>query len=125
MEGVVGSQSAVPCGHVRSDALRTRADHDGGRYDFPLCDWRNTRALRLAKQAAGDKDIKIGGGVSTLRQYLEAGWVDSLHFALAPVVLGRGEALFTGLDLHGLGFSMTHRKATEQATHLVLEKAKT
>ena len=81
-------------------------------------------ALRLAKQAAGDKDVKIGGGVSTLRQYLEAGLVDSPHFALAPVVLGRGEALFTGLDLHALGFSVTHHKATEQATHLVLEKAK-
>jgi len=51
--------------------------------------------------------------------------VDSLHFAVSPVVLGRGEALFTGLDLHALGFSVTHHKATEQATHLVLEKAKT
>src|SRR3984957_17159729 len=57
-------------------------------------------ALRLAKQAAGDKDIKIGGGVSTVRQYLQAGLVDSLHFALVPVVLGQGEALFPGLDLH-------------------------
>ena len=82
-------------------------------------------ALRLAKQAAGDKDVKIGGGVSTLRQYLEAGLVDSLHVALAPVILGRGEALFTGLDLHAFGFSVTLHKATEQATHLVLEKAKT
>ncbi|MBV9745606.1 MAG: dihydrofolate reductase family protein [Acidobacteriia bacterium] len=83
------------------------------------------QALRLAKQAAGDKDVKIGGGVSTLRQYLEAGLVDSLHLALAPVVLGRGEALFTGLDLRARGFSVTHHKATEQAMHLVLEKAKT
>jgi dihydrofolate reductase len=82
-------------------------------------------ALRLAKQAAGDKDVKIGGGVSTLRQYLEAGLVDSLHLALAPVALGRGEALFNGLDLHALGFSVTEHKATEQATHLVLEKART
>ena len=79
-------------------------------------------ALRLAKQAAGDKDVKIGGGVSTVRQYLQKGLIDSLHFALAPVALGQGEALFTGLDLRALGFSVTEHKATEQATHVVLEK---
>jgi dihydrofolate reductase len=80
-------------------------------------------ALRLAKQAAGNKDVKIGGGVSTVRQYLQAGLVDSLHFALAPVVLGKGEALFTDLDLPALGFSVTEHKATERATHFVLERA--
>ena len=79
-------------------------------------------ALRLAKQAAGDKDVKIGGGVSTVRQYLQANLIDSLHFALSPVVLGQGEALFTGLDLRALGFSVTEHKATEHATHLVLER---
>jgi dihydrofolate reductase len=79
-------------------------------------------ALRLAKQAAGDKDVKIGGGVSTVRQYLQAGLIDSLQFALAPVVLGQGEALFTDLDLPALGFSVTEHKATEQATHIVLQK---
>ncbi|HEY1215958.1 MAG TPA: dihydrofolate reductase family protein [Bryobacteraceae bacterium] len=79
-------------------------------------------ALRLAKQAAGGKDVKIGGGVSTVRQYLAAGLIDSLHFALGPVVLGRGEALFTGLDLSALGFSVTEHKATERATHFVLER---
>jgi dihydrofolate reductase len=79
-------------------------------------------ALRLAKQAAGNKDVKIGGGVSTVRQYLQAGLIDSLHFALAPVVLGKGEALFTGLDLAALGFSVTEHKSTERATHVVLEK---
>jgi dihydrofolate reductase len=79
-------------------------------------------ALRLAKQAAGDKDVKVGGGVSTVRQYLQAGLIDSLHFAIAPVFLGQGEALFTGIDLPDLGFAMTERKVTEHATHVVLEK---
>jgi dihydrofolate reductase len=79
-------------------------------------------ALKLAREAAGDRDVKIGGGVSTVRQYLEAGLIDSMHLALSPVVLGRGEALLTGLDLRALGFSVTERKATEYATHLVLEK---
>src|ERR1700733_13436106 len=64
-------------------------------------------ALQLAKQAAGDKDVKIGGGVSTVRQYLKAGLIDSLHFALAPVALGQGEALLSGLDLRTLGFHVT------------------
>jgi dihydrofolate reductase len=81
-------------------------------------------ALQLAKQAAGDKDVKIGGGVATVRQYLQAGLIDSIHFALAPVVLGRGEALFPGLDLSALGFSVTEREATEHATHVVLEKGR-
>jgi dihydrofolate reductase len=79
-------------------------------------------ALRLAKEAAGDKDVKIGGGVSTVRQYLQAGLVDSVHLALAPVALGQGEALFPGLDLPALGFSTTEREATEYATHVVLER---
>jgi dihydrofolate reductase len=79
-------------------------------------------ALKRAKQAAGDKDIKIGGGVSTVRQYLQAGLIDSLHLAVSPVVLGRGEALFAGLDLPALGFSITERRVTEHATHIVLEK---
>ncbi len=79
-------------------------------------------ALKRAKEAAGDKDVKIGGGVSTVRQYLQAGLVDSLHLALAPVALGQGEALFAGINLPALGFSVTERKATEHATHVVLEK---
>lgn len=79
-------------------------------------------ALRLAREAAGEKDVKIGGGVSTVRQYLQAGLIDTMHLALAPVVLGKGEALFAGLDLSELGFSVTEHKATERATHFVLER---
>ena len=61
-------------------------------------------ALDQAQAVAGDLDVKIGGGVSTVRQYLQAGLIDELHFAIAPVVLGRGEAIFDGIDLPGLGF---------------------
>jgi dihydrofolate reductase len=80
-------------------------------------------ALVLAKQAAGNKDVKIGGGVATVRQYLAAGLVDSLHIASAPVLLGQGEPLFEGLDLQALGYSLTERKTSDHATHLVFEKA--
>jgi dihydrofolate reductase len=80
------------------------------------------KALDRAKKAAGTKDIKIGGGVSTVRQYLQAGLIDSLHIASVPVLLGVGEALFQGLDLRALGYSVTDRKLSEYAAHLTLER---
>ena len=79
-------------------------------------------ALRQARAAAGDKDVKIGGGVDTVRQYLRAGLIDDMHLALAPVVLGQGEALFAGLDLRELGFRVLERATTDAATHLVLAR---
>jgi dihydrofolate reductase len=79
-------------------------------------------ALDQAEAAAGDKDVKIGGGVSTIRQYLQAGLVDEMHLAIAPVVLGQGEAMFSGLDLPALGFKVTEHAATELATHVVLAR---
>ena len=79
-------------------------------------------ALARARKAAGAKDIKIGGGVSTVRQYLEAGHVDSMHLVLSPVLLGQGERLLDGIDLRALGFSVTDRKISEHATHYVLER---
>lgn len=77
-------------------------------------------ALKKAKAAAGGKNVKIGGGVSTVRQYLKRGLIDELHFAIAPVVLGRGEAMFAGIDLPALGFKVIERTATDHATHIVL-----
>ncbi|MDR9781416.1 dihydrofolate reductase family protein [Rhizobium redzepovicii] len=79
-------------------------------------------ALEKAKAAAGDKDVKIGGGVSTVRQYLQAGLIDELHFAISPVVLGKGEAMFAGIDLPAHGFRVAEHVATEHATHIVLAK---
>jgi len=79
-------------------------------------------ALEHARAAAGAKDIKIGGGVSTVRQYLRAGLIDDLHFAISPVLLGQGEAMFAGIDLPGLGFRVTERAASENAFHIVLSK---
>jgi dihydrofolate reductase len=79
-------------------------------------------ALDRAKLAADGRDVKIGGGVETVRQYLRAGVIDELHFALSPVVLGRGEAMFTGIDLPALGYLVTEHRATEHATHIVLSR---
>jgi len=79
-------------------------------------------ALRQAKEAAGEKAVRIGGGVSTIRQYLQAGLIDEMHLALAPVLMGKGENLFSGLDLHAMGFKCVERVASELATHVVLKK---
>jgi dihydrofolate reductase len=79
-------------------------------------------ALEQARAAAGELDVKIGGGVETVRQYLRAGLIDELHFALSPVVLGQGEAMFAGIDLPALGFHVTEHQASEYATHIVLAR---
>jgi len=79
-------------------------------------------ALEQAKAAAGGLDVKIGGGVSTVRQYLQAGLIDQLHFVFSPVMLGQGEAMFARIDLPALGFSVTETAATELATHVVLSR---
>jgi dihydrofolate reductase len=81
-------------------------------------------ALDLARAAAGSKDVKVGGGVSTVRQFVGAGLVDEIHLAVAPVVLGRGEALFRDLDLRELGYRTVERCSTERATHVVLERSR-
>ncbi|MDR5836299.1 dihydrofolate reductase family protein [Caballeronia sp. LZ034LL] len=77
-------------------------------------------ALQRAREAAGARDVKIGGGASTVKQYIQAGHVDEIHLAMAPVVLGAGEPLFDGLDLHALGYRTVEHVPTERATHIVL-----
>ncbi|MEX0899844.1 MAG: dihydrofolate reductase family protein [Gammaproteobacteria bacterium] len=80
-------------------------------------------ALERATQAAGAKDVRIGGGVDTLRQSLKAKLIDEMHLAIAPVILGRGEHLFHGLDLNALGYSCTRQVAGKGATHVVIGRA--
>ncbi len=79
-------------------------------------------ALEAAKKACGGRDVRIGGGVDTVRQYLRAGLVDEVHLALSPVLLGQGEALLSGIDLTALGFQCTEHLASRQAMHVVLSK---
>jgi dihydrofolate reductase len=79
-------------------------------------------ALARAREAAGPRDVRIGGGASTIRQYLQAGLVDSMHLAFSPVVLGTGESLLSGIDLPRLGFRVTEHVPSEAATHVVLTR---
>ena len=94
---------------------------EGGTTFFFVTDGIES-ALAQAKAAAGALDVKIGGGVSTVRQYLQKGLIDELHFAVSPVVLGQGEAMFAGIDLPALGFRVAEHQATDEATHVVLRK---
>ena len=79
-------------------------------------------ALEKARKAANGKDIRIGGGTSTVRQYLQAGHIDEMHLAFSPVFLGSGEHLFHGIDLPALGFTETQTMYGKRATHVMLTK---
>ena len=79
-------------------------------------------ALSRAREAAGDKDIRIGGGASTVQSYLRLRAVDEMHLAVAPVLLGGGERLFGDLDLGALGYDVAERKPGERATHYVIRR---
>lgn len=79
-------------------------------------------ALERARQAAGDLDVKIGGGVETIRQYLQAGAIDDMHLVYSPIMLGRGAALLADIDLPALGYRVTETVATSRATHIVLAR---
>jgi dihydrofolate reductase len=77
-------------------------------------------ALRRAREAAGPRDVRIGGGVRTIRQYLQAGLVDEMHLVVSPVLLGSGEHLLAGLDLASLGFQVVRHVTSEAALHVIL-----
>ena len=80
-------------------------------------------ALELARKAANGKDVRIGGGAATIRQYLREGLIDELHIAISPVLLGTGERLFDGINLPDLGYTCTQQVSSPRATHLVITRA--
>jgi dihydrofolate reductase len=79
-------------------------------------------ALDRAKAAAGGLDVRIGGGVSTIRQYLQHGLIDEISLAVRPILLGAGEPLLAGLDIRALGYECVEHTAGERATHVVIRK---
>jgi len=79
-------------------------------------------ALQRATDAANGQDVRLGGGIGTIRQYLQAGLVDEMHIAIAPILLGSGEHLFAGIDTLALGYRCTEHVTTANATHFVLTK---
>jgi dihydrofolate reductase len=81
-------------------------------------------ALARARLAAAGKDVRVGGGAATIRQYLAARLVDEMHLAISPVLLGSGESPFAGLDLVKLGYRVERQVATARATHVVLGRSR-
>jgi len=79
-------------------------------------------AYKQAIESADGKDIRLGGGVATIRQYLSAGLVDEMHLAISPILLGSGEHLFGGIDMKKLGYERTEHVPSENATHIVLTR---
>ncbi|HVH88032.1 MAG TPA: dihydrofolate reductase family protein, partial [Terriglobales bacterium] len=79
-------------------------------------------ALQRAKDAGNARDVRIGGGVATIKQYLRAKLIDELHLAFRPILMGSGENLFAGINMPALGYRCTENTSTELATHVVLTK---
>ena len=80
-------------------------------------------ALEQAKAAADGKDVRVGGGAATIRQYLEEKLIDEMHLAISPMLLGAGENLFAGLDMPKLGYLCSEQVATPLATHVIIKRA--
>lgn len=81
-----------------------------------------TVALERAREAAAGKDVRLGGGVKVIQQYLRQRLIDEMHFVIAPVLLGSGERLFEGVDLPALGYACTRHEATSRATHVLVSR---
>ncbi len=106
---------------VLSHHARSPLVMEGGTTFYFITDGIES-ALEQAKKAANGKDIRIGGGVSVIRQYLQAGHIDEMHIAFSPVFLGSGENLFAGINLPALGFTDIKVTQGQGATHIVLKR---
>jgi dihydrofolate reductase len=109
---------------VLTNHPRASIEMDGGT-TFHFVTGGMHAALERAREAAQDRDIRIGGGVATIRQYLSAGLVDEMHLAISPALLGSGEHLFAGIDVPKLGYRCTEHIPTPNAMHIVLERRPT
>jgi len=93
-----------------------------GRTTFPFGTDGLDSALAQAREAAGGKDVRVGGGVNVIQQYLRHRLIDEMHVAIAPILLGSGERLFEGIDLPALGYACTRHESSPLATHVVLTR---
>jgi dihydrofolate reductase len=107
---------------ILTNHARESATMDGGTTFHFVTDGIHS-ALERATEAANGQDVRLGGGVATIREYLRAGLVDELHLAIAPILLGSGERLFSDIDMLALGYKCVEHVATQNAMHVVLKKA--
>jgi dihydrofolate reductase len=106
---------------VLTNHSRPSIEMDGGTI-FHFVDDGIHSALKRATEAANGQDVRLGGGVATIRQYLRAALIDEMHLAISPVLLGSGEHLFSGIDAVSLGYQCPEHVATEPAMHVVFTK---
>ncbi len=106
---------------VLTHHYRPSIEMDGGTTFHFITDGIES-ALKQAREAAGEKDIRLGGGVATIREYLKAGLVDELHLAISPILLGTGEHLLKDIDLTRLGYRCVEHVPSPHATHVVIRK---
>lgn len=107
---------------VLTHHARAPLEMDGGT-TFHFVTGGIHEALDRAREAADGKDIRIGGGASVIRQYLQESLIDELHIAISPIFLGRGEPLFKDVDLPALGYECAEFQASDKATHIVIRRA--
>jgi dihydrofolate reductase len=106
---------------VLTNHARAPIEMDGGT-TFRFVTSGIEDALRLAKASANGRDVRLGGGVSTIRQYLQARLIDDMHLAISPAILGRGEHLLAGIDLPALGYACTKHVASPAAMHVTISR---
>lgn len=108
--------------YVLTNHPRKSFELDGGTTFHFITDGIHS-ALEAAFASAGDKDVRLGGGVSTIKQYLEAKLINEMHIVISPVLLGSGENLFSSIDLVSLGYKCSDYVTTENATHIIMQRA--
>jgi dihydrofolate reductase len=124
LEGLVGREPAFSYRRLRTDPACSGVARDGDGTVFHFVTDGIHPALARAKAAAKGKGVRLGGGVATIRAYLQAGLIDEMHLAVSPVVLGAGEHLFGGINLPMLGFVRTEYVAAPRAAHFVLTRTR-
>ena len=107
--------------YVLTHHERSPVEMEGGTTFYFVTDGIEA-ALDRAFDAADNKDVRLGGGVHTIRQYLKAKLIDEMHIAISPVLMGSGENLFSGVNLPSLGYKCTEHVTTDNATHVVIKK---
>jgi dihydrofolate reductase len=106
---------------ILTNHKRKSIEMEGGTTFHFVTDGINA-ALEKALDSANGKDVRLGGGVNTIRQYLKAQLIDELHLVVSPVILGSGENLFLNLDLKSLGYKCVEHISSDKAMHLIIKK---
>ena len=122
LAGVVGRRAALPHADVRPHPPSPAVARDGGGTTFHFLDASPAEALAVAREAAGDLDVRLGGGATVVRDFVAAGLVDHLHLVVVPIVLGRGARLWDGLEALEDTFDIESVSSPSGVTHLTFTK---